>query len=49
MLQARMMKEIAILTKEPPPGISAWPREGKITEIDASKSDPHMNDQLDLY
>ena len=35
-LVARMKRELSMLEESPPQGISAWPREDKITELEAS-------------
>lgn len=32
---ARMQRELEILEKDPPPGISCWPKGDSITELEA--------------
>ena len=32
---ARLNKELRQLEREPPPGVSAWPREGQLNELEA--------------
>lgn len=34
-LHSRMIKELEMLDKVPPPGISCWPVEDTITELEA--------------
>lgn len=37
-LQSRMMKELEMIEKDPPPGISCWPVDDCINELEASLS-----------
>ncbi|KAG8461302.1 hypothetical protein KFE25_010489 [Diacronema lutheri] len=37
---ARLNKELAMLERDPPPGVSVWPKESKLTELEAVLAGP---------